>query len=56
MMKCDSCLNSRTVVSENGRHPVCCLSEKQAMNCLMGKDDKYVTIQRPEEKSDELKM
>ena len=40
--KCDSCLNSRLVVSENGLHSVCCLSEKNAVDCMLGEKDKYV--------------
>ena len=33
-MKCDSCLHSRTIVSENGFHSICCLSDKDALECL----------------------
>lgn len=40
--KCDSCLNSRMVVSENGLHSVCCLSKKKAVDCMLGKKDNYV--------------
>lgn len=41
-MKCQNCLNGKTVLSENGYHIVCCLSDKQAMRCLLGKPDKKV--------------
>ncbi len=41
-MKCDNCLNARRVISENGFHSICCLSEKVAMNCIMGKKDQRV--------------
>lgn len=34
-MKCDTCLNSRTVVSENGYHPICCLSARKANACIL---------------------
>ena len=44
--KCDSCLNSRIVVSENGLHSICCLSEKKAVDCMLGEKDNYVGIQR----------
>lgn len=39
--KCDSCLNSRIVISENGLHSICCLSEKKAVDCLTNKEDSY---------------
>ena len=42
-MKCDNCLNSRRIISENGLHSICCLSEKKAMECLMKKKDYKVT-------------
>lgn len=38
-MKCDNCLNARRIISENGLHSICCLSEKVAMDCIMGKKD-----------------
>jgi len=41
-MKCDNCLNARRVISENGLHSICCLSEKVAMDCIMGKKDQRV--------------
>ena len=41
-MKCDNCLNARKVISENGLHSICCLSEKVAMDCIMGKKDQRV--------------
>ena len=42
-MKCDTCLESRCVVSENGIHHVCCLpDDRDSVNCLIGKDDRYV--------------
>lgn len=41
LTKCDSCLNSRIVVSENGLHSICCLSEKKAVDCLTNKEDSY---------------
>lgn len=39
--KCDTCFNSRAVVSENGIHYTCCLPKKQVLDCLMGVKDKY---------------
>lgn len=35
-MKCDDCLNSRPVISENGIHYICCLSSQQLKKCLTG--------------------
>jgi len=43
-MKCDNCLNARSVVSENGIHRVCCLSENEALSCLIGKENYYVGV------------
>lgn len=42
--KCDTCINSRTIVSENGYHSICTLSSKAAINCMTGKTDSYYTI------------
>lgn len=44
--KCDTCLNSRPVISENGMHNVCCLSSKAARDCILRKKDRYVTLKR----------
>lgn len=33
-MKCDSCIFSRRIVSENGFHSICCLSDKEVLECL----------------------
>lgn len=40
-MKCDYCLNSRPVFSENGWHPACCLTSQQIKKCLMGQKDYF---------------
>jgi hypothetical protein len=42
--RCDTCLNSRPIISENGIHLVCCLSVKRAVGCLMGVDDRYAGL------------
>lgn len=42
--RCDTCINSRTIVSENGYHSICTLSSKAAINCMTGKTDSYFTI------------
>ena len=39
--RCGSCLNGRLVVSENGFHYICCLTQKKALNCLIGIKDSY---------------
>ena len=41
-MKCDTCLNGIAVVSENGIHYNCALSEKKALYCFTGQDDNYI--------------
>lgn len=40
-MKCDKCLHSRAIVSENGIHCVCTLSSKTATKCLTGENDRF---------------
>lgn len=40
--RCKSCFNSRIIMSENGYHSICCLSQKKALNCLLGKKDHYI--------------
>ena len=40
-MKCDYCLNSRQVISENGTHYICCLSSQQIKKCLTGTKDYF---------------
>ncbi len=42
MNKCETCLNSRPIISENGLHSVCCLSSKKAVDCIINKKDYYV--------------
>lgn len=42
MSKCDTCLFSRAVISENGFHWVCCLTPKKATDCLLGVKDRYI--------------
>lgn len=41
-MKCDNCLNARRIISENGLHSVCCLSDKVAVECIIEKKDHRV--------------
>ena len=40
--RCDMCLNSRHIISENGFHPICCLSEKNSLECITGEKDHYI--------------
>ena len=40
--KCDTCLNSRVVISENGFHAVCNLSSVKATECMVGIKDNYM--------------
>ena len=44
MKKCEESLCSRMIVSENGYHAVCCLSQKKVMDCLMGKKSYFATV------------
>ena len=43
-LKCDTCLNSRPIVSENGTHNCCCLSSRKAVECIAGQKDHYKTV------------
>lgn len=45
-MKCEDCLNARRVLSENGLHALCCLSEKKAIECLTGKKNYEISIEK----------
>ena len=51
--RCATCINSRTIVSENGYHSICTLSSKAAINCMTRETDSYFTIvSKKEEKND----
>ena len=39
--RCDTCLYSRVIISENGYHSVCCLSQKKAVDCITKQKDYY---------------
>lgn len=41
-MRCDKCLNARTVVSENGFHSICCLSEDESTECFYNKGKHFI--------------
>lgn len=43
---CEVCLNSRLIISENGYHSICCLSDKKAMDCMSGKKNYFVTLKK----------
>lgn len=43
-MKCDNCLNARRIISENGLHSVCCLSDRIAVDCFVGKKDQRIIV------------
>lgn len=49
MKKCEQCLNSRLIISENGYHTVCCLSQKAATNCILGKKNQFITLKNNKE-------
>ena len=44
--KCKVCLHSRLIVSENGYHPICCLSPKKAIDCMSGKKSCFVALKK----------
>lgn len=47
--KCDTCLHSRVIISENSCHSICWLSSKQAVKCMMNNYNKYITLPEKEE-------
>lgn len=49
MKDCERCLNGRPIISENGFHPICCLSQKAAIDCMTGKKNHFVTLTRDED-------
>ena len=44
--KCKECSHSKIVISDNGYHSVCCLTQKAAIDCMTGKKDKFVTMNK----------
>ena len=44
--KCDSCVYSRIVVSENGFHHLCGLSSQKAVKCITGHKEYYKAIRK----------
>ena len=40
--KCDSCVNGRVRISENGYCAKCTLSQKKAIDCLTGIKSSYI--------------
>lgn len=46
--KCDTCLNSRVAISENGFHTACTLSSVKATECLVGIKDNYMACDQTE--------
>lgn len=49
MNKCEECLNSRQIISENGYHATCCLSSKKAVDCMIGKKNYFITLKKDKE-------
>ena len=54
LKKCETCLKSRPIVSENGIHKVCSLSQRAAMNCIMGKKNNYATLSKDNSKRSDI--
>lgn len=44
--KCEKCLHSRVIMSENDRHATCTLPEKQAAECAFGKKSRFLEMKR----------
>lgn len=41
-MKCDKCLNSLPIISENRIGYICCLSNAAVKKCITGKKDAFI--------------
>lgn len=48
MKDCEKCLHSRFIISENGYHSVCYLSQKAAIDCMIGKKSQFATLEKDE--------
>lgn len=46
--KCDTCLNSRVIISENGCHAACTLLSVKATECMVGIKDNYMACDQTE--------
>ena len=46
MDKCETCYNSRVVVSENGIKRICCLPKKEALQCVLDIKDYCVAMRK----------
>lgn len=53
MNKCENCLNSRIIISENGYKSICALSDKYACECILGYFDYYAAIPNTQNKRQE---
>jgi hypothetical protein len=42
--KCDKCLKSRMIISENGYHGICTLPPKAATDCITGNKDRFLGL------------
>lgn len=42
MGKCETCINRYAVISENGMHYNCSLSERNFRECIFGKKEHYI--------------
>ena len=51
MKKCEECLHSRPIVSENDIHSACCLSQKKAVECMIGKKDYFAIAKKVDSKA-----
>lgn len=54
--KCNHCLKSRPIISENGFHYGCGLSNKKALECMIGKKDHSVILVRSGEQLTEKEV
>ena len=54
MKDCEKCIRSRLIISENGYHSVCCLSQQKAIDCMTGKKSQFVTLEKDE--NDNIKV
>jgi len=53
-MKCDTCMNSRPIISENGTHAICTLPSIDAVYCMIGKEDYYIPFPKKRTKHKDI--
>lgn len=51
--KCNTCINSRGIISENGLHYICSLSSHKAIECMFDEKNYYINFRTNTTKKDD---